>query len=141
MGDTDCHAQELFDAGELTAWLDDHAVAATKAVHDHINCDSAVESALVRQLESEAAVKVYAKLPSWSQVPTPLGNYNPDWTVLVSHEGEERLYFVVETKGTMSQTEMRVAESAKITCGRAHFETLDTGVVFRQAETFEELLG
>ena len=70
-------------------------------------------------------MKVYAKLPGWFKVPTPLGSYNPDWAVLVEQNGEERLYFVVETKGSLQLKELRQKESAKIACGEAHFKALD----------------
>ncbi|WP_202985490.1 MULTISPECIES: hypothetical protein [unclassified Brucella] len=69
-------------------------------------------------------MKVYAKLPSWFKVPTPLGTYNPDWAVLVQVEGEECLYFVVETKGSLFTDDLRDNEAAKIACGEAHFKAL-----------------
>jgi len=70
------------------------------------------------------AVKIYAKLPFWFKVPTPLGNYNPDWAVLIEKDGNEKLYFVVETKGGLFAEDLRDKESAKITCGQAHFKEL-----------------
>ena len=69
-------------------------------------------------------MKVYAKLPGWFQVPTPLGGYNPDWAVLVQTEEGERLYFVVETKGSLFVDSLREQEAGKITCGKAHFDAL-----------------
>ncbi len=71
-------------------------------------------------------MKIYAKLPAWFKVPTPLGTYNPDWAVLVEVSGEERLYFVVETKGSLFTDDLRSIEAAKITCGAAHFKALET---------------
>ena len=78
-------------------------------------------------MEKNEAVKVYAKLPGWFKVPTPLGTYNPDWAVLVEKDGAERLYFVVETKSSLFTDDLRDKESAKIKCGEAHFEELATG--------------
>jgi len=72
-------------------------------------------------------VKVYAKLPGWFKVPTPLGSYNPDWAVLVDKDGEERLYFVVETKGSLFAEDLRDKESGKIECGKVHFKELAVG--------------
>ena len=69
-------------------------------------------------------IKVYAKLPGWFRVPTPLGPYNPDWAVLVEKDGGERLYFVVETKSGLFTDDLRDKEEAKIECGRAHFKAL-----------------
>ena len=72
-------------------------------------------------------MKVYAKLPGWFTVPTPLGSYNPDWAVLVQTEDGERLYFVVETKSSLYTDDLRLAENAKIHCGMVHFEALALG--------------
>ena len=69
----------------------------------------------------------YAKLPGWFKVLTPLGTYNPDWAVLVDNDGEERLYFVVETKSTLFTDDLRDKEGAKIKCGAAHFKALAVG--------------
>ena len=78
-------------------------------------------------MEKNEAVKVYAKLPGWFRIPTPLGTYNPDWAVLVEIDGAERLYFVVETKSSLFDEDLRDKESAKINCGRAHFKALAVG--------------
>ena len=73
------------------------------------------------------AIKVYAKLPGWFRVPTPLGPYNPDWAVLWEKDGAERLYFVVETKSGLFADDLRDKEKAKNECGRAHFKALAVG--------------
>ena len=87
-----------------------------------------MERTFAEQLEKNEAVKVYAKLPSWFKVPTPLGTYNPDWAVLVEIGGDERLYFVVETKGSLFTDDLRNNEAAKIACGEAHFKELAAGL-------------
>ncbi|MBI5335162.1 MAG: restriction endonuclease subunit R, partial [Burkholderiales bacterium] len=79
------------------------------------------------QLSKNESIKVYAKLPGWFKVPTPLGSYNPDWAVLVATPDGDRLYFVVETKSSLFVSDLRNAESAKIECGRAHFKALSVG--------------
>ena len=58
-------------------------------------------------------------------MPTPLGGYNPDWAVLIDSGEGERLYFVVETKGSPFLGDLRITESAKIECGKAHFNALE----------------
>jgi type III restriction enzyme len=78
-------------------------------------------------LEKNEAIKVYAKLPGWFKVPTPLGTYNPDWAVLVEKDGAERLYFVVETKSSLFTDDILDRESGKIKCGEAHFAELAAG--------------
>ena len=100
IGDDQYYAQELFQQEELTGYLRNMLKDAQKSVFEHVIYDSGgVERTFAEQLEKNEAVKIYAKLPGWFKVPTPLGTYNPDWAVLVEVSGEERLYFVVETKG------------------------------------------
>lgn len=127
IGDDAYYAQELFNQEELTGYLK-NMLPATKAVYEYVVYDSGgVEKGFAEDLEKNEAVKVYAKLPGWFRVPTPLGTYNPDWAVLVEVDGQERLYFVVETKGSIFDEDLRDKESAKIKCGRAHFEALAVG--------------
>jgi type III restriction enzyme len=125
IGDDHFYAQELFEQEELTGYLKNMLADTEKSVFEHVIYDSGgVERTFAEQLEKNDAVKVYAKLPAWFKVPTPLGSYNPDWAVLVRIEGQERLYFVVETKGSLFAEELRGQEAAKIACGLAHFEAL-----------------
>lgn len=77
-----------------------------------------------KNLKKNNNVKVYAKLPGWFKIETPLGNYNPDWAVLFEIDGKEQLYFVVESKGTLGYEFLRPAEQGKIDCGKKHFEEL-----------------
>jgi type III restriction enzyme len=127
LGDEYYYAQELFEQEELTGYLK-NMLTSTKSVYEHVVCDSStVERPFAEQLERNESVKVYAKLPGWFKVPTPLGTYNPDWAVLVEIDGAERLYFVVETKSSLFAEDLRDKESAKIKCGKAHFEALAVG--------------
>ncbi len=125
VGDDAYYAQELFQQEELTGYLRNMLKDAQKSVFEHVIYDSGgVERTFAEQLEKNEAVKIYAKLPGWFRVPTPLGSYNPDWAVMVEVSGEERLYFVVETKGSMFVDDLRDQEAAKIACGEAHFKAL-----------------
>jgi type III restriction enzyme len=127
IGDEAYYAQELFELEELTGYLR-NMLNSEKSVYEQVVYDSAgVERTFAEQLEKNEAVKVYAKLPGWFKVPTPLGTYNPDWAVLVEKDGVERLYFVVETKSSLFTDDLRDRESAKIECGKAHFEALAVG--------------
>jgi type III restriction enzyme len=125
IGAEEFYVQELFETKELSGYLKS-MVAAEKSVHEHVIYQSDTERTFAEQLEKNVAIKVYAKLPSWFQVPTPLGSYNPDWAVLVDNDGTERLYFVVETKSSLFTDDLRDKESAKIKCGEAHFAELAT---------------
>ena len=118
------YAQELFEKEELTSYLK-NTLKTQKSVYQHVVYDSAgVERRFAEDLEKNEAVKVYAKLPPWFTVPTPLGTYNPDWAVLVSVDGQEKLYFVVETKGSAWWDDLRHVEGAKIECAKKHFAEL-----------------
>jgi type III restriction enzyme len=126
LGDEQYYAQELFEQEELTGYLK-NMLSARRSVYEHVVCDSDTEKNFTEQLEKNEAVKVYAKLPGWFKVPTPLGSYNPDWAVLIEKDGAERLYFVVETKSSLFTDDLRDKESAKIKCGEMHFAALAVG--------------
>ena len=126
LGDDHYYAQRLFEQEELTGYLK-NLLAAEKAVYEQVVYDSDTERTFADQLEKNGVIKVYAKLPGWFTVPTPLGPYNPDWAVLVEKDGTERLYFVVETKSGLFADDLRDKERAKIKCGEAHFEALAVG--------------
>ncbi len=123
LGEDAYYAQELFEQEELTGYLK-NLLNAEKAVFEQVVYDSDTERTFADQLEKNGAIKVYAKLPGWFTVPTPLGGYNPDWAVLVQTDAGERLYFVVETKSGLFADDLREKERAKMQCGKAHFEAL-----------------
>lgn len=143
LGDEYYYAQELFVNEELSGYLR-NMLEAKKSVYEHVVYDSAgVERTFAENMEKSEAVKVYAKLPAWFKIPTPLGPYNPDWAVLIEKDGAERLYFVVETKGGLFSDDLRDKEKAKIECGRAHFGALSVGESIARYEvvtTLDELL-
>lgn len=144
IGDDYFYAQELFETETLTGYLKNMLRDAQKSVFEHVIYDSSgIERSFVEQLEKNEAVKVYAKLPGWFKVPTPLGPYTPDWAVLVQSDGAEHLYFVVETKGSLFADDLRDKEAAKITCGAAHFKALATDTNparYVQATEFDDVL-
>lgn len=128
IGDEHFYAQELFQQKELKGYLK-NTLETQKSVYTHVVYDSAgIEKNFAADLEKNEAVKVYAKLPSWFKVPTPLGTYNPDWAVVVDDCGQEKLYFVVETKGSTWWGDLRHVEGAKMLCGEKHFEEIASGV-------------
>jgi type III restriction enzyme len=143
LGTEHYYAQELFEQEELTGYLK-NMVEVKRSIYEYVVYDSAgIEKTFAEDLEKNEAVKVYAKLPGWFKVPTPLGTYNPDWAVLVEQDGEERLYFVVETKGSQYKQDLRDREWAKIKCGEAHFDAIATDPTpakFVLARTVEDLM-
>ncbi|MCI5690163.1 MAG: DEAD/DEAH box helicase family protein [Clostridiales bacterium] len=139
LGDTEFYAQELFASEELTGYLNRNMFESQRSVYDYVVYDSNVERGFAEQLENSESVKVYAKLPDWFKIPTPLGNYNPDWAVVVEDNGLDKLYFVIETKGSTESKDIRPTEDAKIKCGMKHFEELGNGAKFMRTDSFQKL--
>jgi type III restriction enzyme len=140
IGDTTFWAQELFEDGELTAYLEDNAlpVKEDKSMYDHIIWDSTVEESFAKRLDEDDDVKLFVKLPKWFKIETPLGTYNPDWAVVIEINGERKLYFVLETKKSSSQMDLRLLEKKKFTCGQQHFVALNTGITCDMVETYDD---
>lgn len=120
------YAQELFEHEELTGYLK-NMLDVNKSVYEQVIYTSGTEADFASDLEKNTAIKIYAKLPGWFTVATPLGSYNPDWAILVEKDGAERIYFVVETKSGLFADDLRDKERAKIECGKAHFKALAVG--------------
>ena len=142
LGDEHYYAQELFEYKDLTGHLK-NMLDATKSVYEQVVYQSGIEASFADELEKNTAVKVYAKLPGWFSVPTPLGSYNPDWAVLIDSDDGEHLYFVIETKGSSFASDLRGSEVGKIECGRAHFNALKSGdkpASYEVVTTVQELL-
>jgi len=142
LGEEEFYAQELFEQEELTGYLK-NLVDVEKSVYEQVVYDSDTEATFADQLEKNTAIKVYAKMPGWFTVPTPLGSYNPDWAVLVEEDGSERLYFVVETKSGLFVDDLRDKERAKIECGKAHFRALvvrESPAQYVVARTLDDVL-
>lgn len=135
----DYYAQELFEEEELYGYLERNLVESKHSVYDHIVYDSEVEKNFAESLENDPEVILYAKLPGWFKINTPLGGYNPDWAILLkdNEDGKKRMYFVLETKGNIDSDALRPSEKAKINCGRKHFKALDSGVEFTAADSYE----
>ena len=144
IGDDYFYAQELFENEELIGYLNKNMIEAERSIYDHVVYDSDTESKMAQSFEINDEVKVYAKLPSWFKIDTPLGTYNPDWAVLMEMDGTERLYFVVETKntgtGTVIEDLLKASEQDKIACGRKHFEALNSGANYVVASDYDTLL-
>jgi type III restriction enzyme len=127
IGDEHFYAQELFAKDELTGYLRNMLLDTKRSIYEHVIYDSDTERTFAEALETNDGVVLYAKLPSWFKVPTPLGPYNPDWAILFDQDGKQRLYFVVETKSSLFTDDLRSKEDAKIKCGEAHFAALGVG--------------
>ncbi|MCE9527934.1 MAG: hypothetical protein K8R36_17980 [Planctomycetales bacterium] len=104
--------------------------------YEFISFDSEGEKDIAEKLDSNEAVKFFCKLHDWFVVPTSLGNYNPDWAVVL--QLDSKLYVIREPKDTHDRDKRRDIENRKIACGRAHFDALD--VDYEVATKIQEVL-
>jgi type III restriction enzyme len=137
IGENAYYRQELFRDEEIFGYININLIESFRSPYDYILYDSDIEKKLVKEFENQEFVKVYAKLPSWFKIETPIGNYNPDWAVLVEKDDEQTLYFVLESKGTLSLDMLRDTEKNKIECGIKHFEALNTKIKFEVVSNIE----
>ncbi len=121
----------LFEAQELEIYFNDYTFNvedSSKTIYENfIPLDSGVESRFANDCETSDQIKFYFKLPTWFKIPTPIGNYNPDWAVVF--EDDKKVYFVAETKDTgtpqVDISKLKQSEQQKIKCGKAHFNEFE----------------
>ncbi len=113
-------------------------------IYDHVVTDAQVERDFVAQLDNSSEVAVYAKLPRGFFIPTPVGDYNPDWAIAFTEGSVKHVYFVAETKGSLSSLQLRGAEKAKIECAREFFKALNAknadDVTYDVVTDYDELM-
>lgn len=97
------------------------AFKANRHIYDYVFTDSKNERTFAEELDASTEVVVYAKLPRGFSIPTPVGGYNPDWAIAFDHKNIRHVYFIAETKGSMSTIELREIEKSKIKCARKFF--------------------
>ena len=117
------------------------AYAAKKHVMDYVFPDSKGETEFAEKLDGATEVCVYAKLPRAFQIPTPVGNYAPDWAIAFNKGTVKHIFFIAETKGSMSTMELRGVEKAKIECAEKLFNNVSTSHVrYHQVKSYQNLL-
>ena len=131
----------IFTEPSLKGQLGVNAIATKKHLYDHILYDSSNERTFAESVDTSNEVAVYVKLPNGFFISTPVGKYNPDWAIAF-HEGKvKHIYFVAETKGSMSTMQLRMVEEAKIHCAREHFKAISTdSVVYDVVDSYAALL-
>jgi len=117
------YLQEVFPDEELTGDLVNELVKSDRSVYEYNRYDSLVEKDFAKALQADESVVVYTKLPRKKfTVPTPIGEYTPDWAVVINKNGSQKLYFVVENKGTTKIKELRGKEILKVRFGEKRFK-------------------
>jgi type III restriction enzyme len=128
----------LFEAQELEVYLNDFSFKVSdpsKTIYEEfVPLDSGVESKFAQDCETSEQIKFFFKLPNWFKIPTPIGNYNPDWALVFEDDNlpdgkAGKIYFVAETKDTgtpqVDLSKLSGDEQMKIKCGKAHFNEFD----------------
>ncbi len=138
LGDEFYYAQECFETQELYGYLSSNMYENRehKSIYTHTLYDSTIEENFAIEFNKNSNVKLFTKLPSWFKINTPLGTYNPDWAVLIEKDDEEKLYFVVESKGSDLALDIKTAESSKIECAKKHFAEISTEIKLVQSASF-----
>ena len=120
----------------------DRAVKADKHITPYVVVDSDTEKKFAIDLDrNDGDVCVYAKLPRTFKIPTPVGDYSPDWAIAFYEGKVKYIYFIAETKGSMESLQLKKVESAKIRCAKKLFASINNGTVhYDVADTYQHLM-
>ena len=117
------------------------AYSSKKSIMDYVFADSDGERAFAADLDAATEVCVYAKLPRSFQIPTPVGNYAPDWAIAFNKGAVKHIFFIAETKGSMDSMQLKEIEKAKIGCAEKLFNNLSTSNVrYHKVDSYQTLL-
>ena len=132
---------DIFTEPTIKGKLGTNAMKAQRHLYDHIVYDSTNERDFATDLDTNTNVAVYVKLPDSFYIATPVGHYNPDWAISFYEGAVKHIYFVAETKGSMSSMQLRLIEESKIHCAREHFKAISNGnVVYDVVDSYQTLL-
>ena len=136
-----CYEENVFAEQELRGRIGKDAIKSEKSLYDLVVVDSqGVEKSFAEELERQDVVEVYTKLPRGFYINTPVGKYNPDWAIVFREGDVKHIYFVAETKGSESITQLRGVELAKIECASRHFTSIsDKKVKFDVVTDYDKL--
>ncbi len=138
------YTTDIFTADKNTQSFE-KAFLAQKAIQDYVftdgTADKSIERKFAENLDAAEEVCVYAKLPRTFQIPTPVGNYSPDWAIAFYEGMVKHIFFVAETKGTMESLNLRPIEQAKISCAKKLFNEMSTSnVKYHDVDSYQKLL-
>ena len=132
---------DIFTEPTIKGKLGANAMKAQRHLYDHIVYDSTNERDFASELDTNTDVAVYVKLPDSFYISTPVGHYNPDWAIAFYEGTVKHIYFVAETKGSMSSMQLRQIEESKMHCAREHFKAISgDNVVYDVVDSYETLL-
>ena len=132
---------DIFTEPTIKGKLGTNAMKAQRHLYDHIVYDSTNERDFATDLDTNTDVAVYVKLPDSFYIATPVGHYNPDWAIAFYEGTVKHIYFVAETKGSMSSMQLRLIEESKIHCAREHFKAISSqNVVYDVVDSYQTLL-
>ena len=135
------YSTDIFTDPTIKGRLGINAMKVNRHLYDHIVFDSTNEKKFVTEMDISKDVKVYVKLPDGFYISTPVGRYNPDWAIAFCEGSIKHIYFVAETKGTMSSMQLRLIEESKIHCAMEHFKAISNGeVVYDVIDSYDSLL-
>ncbi len=135
------YGTDIFTDPTIKGKLGINAMKAKKHLYDHIVYDSSNERDFATDLDTNADVAVYVKLPDGFYISTPVGHYNPDWAIAFYEGSVKHIYFVAETKGSMNSMQLRLIEESKIHCAREHFKAISNGnVVYDVVDSYTSLM-
>ncbi len=135
------YGMNVFTDPTIKGKLGVNAMKAKKHLYDHIVYDSSNERDFATDLDTNVDVAVYVKLPDGFYISTPVGHYNPDWAIAFYEGTVKHIYFVAETKGSMSSMQLRLIEESKIHCAREHFKAISSNnVVYDVVDSYKSLL-
>ena len=136
----DRYGTDVFTEPTIKGKLNVNAMKAQKHLYDHIVYDSTNEHDFATELDTNKAVAVYVKLPNGFYISTPVGKYNPDWAIAFYEGMVKHIYFIAETKGSMSTMQLRDIEKGKIHCAREHFKAISNNdVVYDVVDSYQHL--
>ncbi len=137
----DHYGTEIFTDPTIKGRLGVNAIKTKKHLYDHIIYDSTRERDFAADLDINTNVAVYVKLPDGFYIATPVGHYNPDWAIAFYKGSIKHIYFVAETKGSMSSLQFRQIEQSKIHCAREHFKAISgNNVEYYVVDSYKSLL-
>lgn len=132
---------DVFTDPTIKGKLGVNTMKANKHLYDHIVYDSTNERDFAAELDTNTDIAVYVKLPDGFFISTPVGRYNPDWAIAFYEGKVKHIYFVAETKGSMSSMQLRLIEESKIHCAKEHFKAISNGnVIYDVVDSYQSLL-